>query len=85
MTESVHYTHLLKRYNSDLASFETLNYNTMISADEHLKYQHQLNERTIAVFFPKKRVDLIFRNALIDSFSELDYTTDRDCQTATND
>jgi hypothetical protein len=41
----------------------------MISADKHLKHQHQLNERTIALFFLKKHVDLIFRNALIDSSS----------------
>jgi len=65
----------LKRYNSDLASFETLKYDTMISTDKHLKYQHQLNERTIAVFFLKKRVDLIFRNALIDFSSKLNRTS----------
>ena len=63
--------HALKRYNFDLASFESLKYHYMISTDKHLKYQHPLNERTIAVFFLKKHVDLIFRNALIDSSSKL--------------
>lgn len=67
--------HALKRYNFDLASFERLKYHNMISTDEHLKYQHQLNERTIAVFFLKKRVDLIFRNALIDFSSKLNSTS----------
>jgi hypothetical protein len=43
----------------------------MISTDKHLKYQHQLNERTIEVFILKKRVDLMFRSALIDSSSKL--------------
>ena len=64
-----------KRHNADLASFETLKYDTMISAEKHLKYQHPLNEGTITVFFLKKRVDLIFRNALIDSLSELNRTS----------
>ena len=38
-----------------------------ITADKHLKYQQPLNERAIAVLMLKKRVDLIFRNALIES------------------
>jgi hypothetical protein len=67
MTECVHHINALKRYNFDLASFEILKYNTMISTGKARKDQQQLNERTIGVFFLKKRVDLIFRSALIGS------------------
>lgn len=77
--------HALKRYNFDLASFESLKYHNMISTNKHLKYQHQLNERTIAVFFLKKRVDLIFRNALIDSSSKLSCSSAETAKKAIND
>jgi hypothetical protein len=74
MTECVHHINALKRYNFDLASFEILKYNTMISTNKHREYQQPLNERAIAVLMLEKRVDLIFRNALIDSSSKLNRT-----------
>lgn len=65
------YCKSLKRYNSNLASFEALKYGIIISTNKHREYQQPLNERAIAIFFSEKRVDLIFRNALIDSSSKL--------------
>ncbi len=60
------YYRSLKRYNSNLASFEALKYDIIITTNKYREYQQPLNERAIAVLMLEKRVDLIFRNALIN-------------------
>nr|ADI16730.1 hypothetical protein [uncultured Verrucomicrobiales bacterium HF0010_05E02] len=68
------YYRSLKRYNSNLASFEALKYDIIITTNKYREYQQPLNERAIAVLMHENRVDLIFRNALIESPSKLDRT-----------
>ena len=51
-----------------------MKYDIIITANKHRYNQQPLNERAIAVLMLEKRVDLIFRNALIESPSKLDRT-----------